>query len=180
MSYIGAKPAEQILSSADIQDGSIATADLADASITQAKLASGVAGTGPAFRTTLSGTQSGITSGVWTKVTFDTETWDTNNCFTTSKFTPTVAGYYSVFIGVDAGLTTSPSRVIPGIYKNGSLYSNGMNVNATPTYSASYGDMVYLNGTTDYIEAYVYILGTSPAVASSSASFFCATLGRSA
>jgi hypothetical protein len=40
MSYIGAKPAEQILSSADIQDGAISTVDLANGSITAAKMAS--------------------------------------------------------------------------------------------------------------------------------------------
>lgn len=41
MSYIGAKPAEQILSSADIQDGAISTVDLADGAITPAKLSTG-------------------------------------------------------------------------------------------------------------------------------------------
>lgn len=44
MSYIGYKPADKPLTSADITDGIISSADIANGAITSAKLASGVGG----------------------------------------------------------------------------------------------------------------------------------------
>ena len=35
-----------------------------------------------------------LSSGTLTKVTFDTELFDTNNNFASSRFTPTIAGQY--------------------------------------------------------------------------------------
>jgi hypothetical protein len=63
--------------------------------VTQTMLATGVAGTGPAVSAYESGNQS-ISSNVWTKVTLGTEEFDTNNNFASSRFTPTVAGYYQI------------------------------------------------------------------------------------
>ena len=59
-----------------VQDNVIATADLQDGAITAAKIASGVAGTGPAFSAYSSASQS-ITSATWTKVVCGTELFDT-------------------------------------------------------------------------------------------------------
>ena len=51
----------------------------------------------PAFRAYLSSDQTGLGSGTLYKVTFQSETYDTDNCFdstTNYRFTPTVAGKY--------------------------------------------------------------------------------------
>ena len=53
----------------------------------------------PAFMVKLSGTQN-ITTGTWTKITFDSEVYDTNSAFASNKFTPGVAGKYNFYLGI--------------------------------------------------------------------------------
>lgn len=53
----------------------------------------GVAGAN-SFSVTGSGTQSSIADATWTKITFDSENWDTDNLFASNKFTATDAGKY--------------------------------------------------------------------------------------
>ena len=54
-----------------------------------------LAPTGPAASVRLSANPT-VATGTWTKMQFNTEVFDTNNCFDTSTyaFTPNVAGYY--------------------------------------------------------------------------------------
>jgi hypothetical protein len=131
--------------------------------ITQAQIATGVAGTGPAFsaykNSSVSSNQS-ISSAVFTKVTFDTENFDTNNNFASSTFTPTVAGYYQINAGLSAEISGSITRVLISTYKNGVEYNRGIDL-LTGGYSVSVCDVIYCNGSTDYIEVYVYATGTS-------------------
>ena len=47
----------------------------------------------PAFEVQLSGNQS-TSADTWTKVTFDTELFDTDNTFASNKFTPGESGKY--------------------------------------------------------------------------------------
>lgn len=109
---------------------------------------------GPAFSVTKSSNQS-ITGGVTTKVTFDTETFDTNSNFASNAFTPTVAGYYQINVNLGFGSTGSAQV---NLFKNGSLVQNAVAI----TYNASIGGvmplscMVYMNGSTDYLEVYTY------------------------
>ena len=49
----------------------------------------------PAF-SAYSNTAQTFVNGVEQKVTFAVENWDTNNNFASSRFTPTVAGYYQL------------------------------------------------------------------------------------
>lgn len=135
--------------------GSVGTTYLADASVTQAKVATGVAGTGPAFSAYASSTQS-IPSAVATKITFDTEVFDTNNNFSSSRFTPTVAGYYQ--INANATLSGSTYGVAVIIYKNGAEESRGWTLPTSGVFNAVAvaAKVVYLNGSTDYIESYAY------------------------
>ena len=163
MSYIGAKPAEQILSSADIQDGAISTVDLADASITQAKLASGVAGTGPAFSAYSSSNQV-VSTGATTKVILNAEAFDTASCFdstTNYRFTPNVAGYYQ-FNGILESYAQGNSIVgfFATIFKNGTevLRGSGWGIGGTITEGFStVSGILYMNGSTDYVEMYGYV-----------------------
>lgn len=133
------------------------------AGVSQAMLASGVAGNGPAFRVYLSGDQT-VTNTVNTKVQLDTEVFDTANCFdstTNYRFTPNVAGYYQFNVTVGAGATSGLLYNYIQIYKNGAQDS----IAVYPPYSggSNYGSLsvlIYMNGTTDYVELYAQLAGT--------------------
>ena len=129
----------------------------------QPALSTGVAGTGPAFSAYSNSSQT-ISNGTQTKLTVNVEEWDTANCFSSSRFTPNVAGYYQVN-ATFRPLTSSGTMnaVLLSIYKNGSLYYRlyEQMQNSTPTgYNLPFmSTMVYLNGSSDYIEIYGYISG---------------------
>ena len=48
----------------------------------------------PSFAVKKGSDNQALSSATWTKVTFDTELFDSNNNFASSRFTPTVAGQY--------------------------------------------------------------------------------------
>jgi hypothetical protein len=123
-----------------------------------------VSGNMPAFASALASNQT-ISHNTVTKLTLNTEVIDTNNCYdptTNYRFTPNVAGYYQINAKVQINGTASRNYLFQGvIYKNGSVLSN------SPTYLSltvgSGGDnnislsmLVYMNGSTDYLEFYVY------------------------
>ena len=132
--------------------GSVGTTYLAGSSVTQAKLGANVAGNGPAFSAYGTAAQS-FTSGVWTKVNFDTEDFDTNSNFASSRFTPTVAGYYQIN-ACSSSSGTGNSGWATAIYKNGSGIKYAYIPNASIGCVVFVASVVYLNGSTDYIEIY--------------------------
>lgn len=138
--------------------GAVTTPYLLDASVTQAKLAAGVAGNGPAFSAYQSVAQTGITASTWTKITLTTETFDTNNNYASSRFTPTVAGYYQINGTITLLGGNTAFYVFCGIYKNGTIFSQSQpalgSSNFYPT--STCGTVVYLNGSTDYVELYAF------------------------
>jgi len=145
-----------VLNAIPATTGSVGTTYIADANVTQAKLASGVAGTGPAFSAYASSGQS-ISNTTFTKLQFQTEEFDTNSCYDNStnyRFTPTVAGYYQVNGAV--GFNFSSNNIGLHIYKNGSRYRDMVVICNSNGVSPSISSLVYLNGSTDYIEMYVY------------------------
>ena len=117
-------------------------------------------GVAPAFSAYRTGLQS-ITSSTWTKVQLSSEEFDTNNNFdstTNYRFTPTVAGYYQVNGSVKtAGAAISFALV--SVYKNGISYKEGcpQAYTATAQNAPIVSCLVYLNGSTDYIELYGYV-----------------------
>ncbi len=120
-------------------------------------------GVAPAFSAYASASQS-FTTATFTKITLDTETFDTNNNFASSRFTPTVAGYYQVN-GIARIQTTSGTLIQVAIYKNGTNYTAGNLLNfavGSNSNQITVSDLVYCNGSTDYIELYGYSDGTSP------------------
>jgi hypothetical protein len=131
------------------------------------------------FRAYRNGTQA-ISSGVRTKVQLNAESFDTNGWFDSStnyRFTPQKAGYYQVNCSV-ATIKTAKSPVLLDavIYKNGAeaSYHNfqiGSGAGASGgTATAGGADLVYMNGSTDYLELYtlaVYSDGTSPDIVGS-------------
>ena len=142
------------VSSSNIVDGAITTAKIANGAVVQADLATGVAGTGPAFSAYMS-SNAAFTSGTTTKITLDTEVFDTANCFSSSRFTPTVAGYYQ--INGKIRVTGTGCTASANIYKNGAQNIIGSYI--TPTGSVVFSvvsTVLYLNGTTDYVELFGY------------------------
>lgn len=132
---------------------------------------------GPAFRA-LSSVQQNLTTSTWTKIALGTETFDTANAFdstTNYRFQPTVAGYYQlqgniVYNSATASITFTSIAV----YKNGTGYGSGTydsGLSANTAFSAGISELVYLNGSTDYIEMYGYVTGTSPYISSGNATF---------
>ena len=127
---------------------------------TQSQFPANIAGNGPAFSAYLASNTS-ISSGTFTKVTFDTEEFDTNSNFASSRFTPTVAGYYQVNTGVAFGWA-SITRAILAIYKNGSQYKIGNDLGGSNiTNALMTSAVIYMNGSTDYLEVYGYSAGTT-------------------
>lgn len=119
--------------------------------------------TNPAFRAYRNTSQQSFNQNTHTKIQFNAESYDTASCFdstTNYRFTPNVAGYYQINMGISfSGVNASTTKELT-IYKNGSAHSlifssNGSGTpGATCTFNGS--DLIYLNGTTDYVEGYVY------------------------
>ena len=80
----------------------------------------GVAGTN-SFSVAGSGNQTSIADNTWTKLTFDSENWDTDSCFASDKFTAPAAGKY--FFTANASMygdTDNGNSISGKFYKNGS------------------------------------------------------------
>jgi hypothetical protein len=109
----------------------------------------------PAFCANAATTQS-LPNTTYTKVTLGTEVFDTNNNFASSTFTPTVAGYYIITGSVT--IQSAAAAVYTLIYKNGSSVAAGTALPATGIFSgiATVSAVIYCNGSTDYIDLYVY------------------------
>jgi len=158
LSYIGSKPTNVPLTSADIQDGTINTADIADGAVTLAKTTDvGGANTPAFFAYKTSSTQS-LNSGTITKVTFNTELYDTDSNYASDRFTPQTAGKYHF----NTSVATSGNQyryVNVYIRKNGSVNFGAYSAEANGDYFGSAGvtaSVVYdMNGSSDYVEIYV-------------------------
>jgi hypothetical protein len=123
--------------------------------------ASTIASTGPAFAAYPSAASTAISNSTWTKATLDTEVYDTNSNFASSRFTPTVAGYYQINF-TPAGASANNNGFIYGgaIYKNGSAYAQ--NVVVTPAgdlqgFTCQVSQLIYMNGSSDYLEFWVNV-----------------------
>ena len=120
--------------------------------------------TPPVFSAYRSGNQTGITNNTYVKVQLNAEEFDTANCFdstTNYRHTPTRAGYYRYEWGVDGRgttLTAGHSR----LYKNGAEIKSGSWAASSSSVSLSGGSaIVYMNGSTDYVELYGYTSAAS-------------------
>ena len=159
----------------------ITAGGLPDAVITQPDLAANVVGNGPAFSAYPSSTQT-VTQSTWTKLACNTEEFDTNSNYDTTnyRFTPTVAGHYQV-IGSASVTTIAQTYSSLSIYKNGSRVKDGILSSSSGLYYFSVFALVYLNGSTDYIELYGQTTGATPTFsAGPTATYFQASMVRSA
>jgi hypothetical protein len=146
-----------------------------------------VSGNMPAFSAYIA-TQQTLSSGVATKMQCATEEFDTANCYdntTNYRFTPNVAGYYQVNGEYDLQ-SGAPTRALISIWKNGSEFKRGNDIGVTSGTLANgagavISALIYLNGSTDYIELYAFyadggvLVGGNP-----TQSYFQAFLARAA
>jgi hypothetical protein len=118
----------------------------------------GSVASGPAFSAYPSGAQT-ITSGSLQKMLFQTEEYDTNNNFASSRFTPTVAGYYqfNATVRIDGATGTGECMIV--LFKNNAEYKRGWNSLgvqfASSFWSMSVSAQAYANGSSDYFEIYI-------------------------
>ena len=134
----------------------------------------------PTFSAYYSGGGQSISAGVVTKIQYNTEEFDTNSNYdntTNYRFTPTVAGYYEATMAVEFGAN---ANVIIYLYKNGSSAKRYYPTTGTTIYAAQMTALIYMNGTTDYLEGYVYNNGGGTVASGSDRTFFQAFLARSA
>ena len=166
-----------------------ALANIGAGGITQSYFGTNVAGNGPAFSAYLSGGNQTISDNTLTKVTFNAEDFDTANCFdstTNYRFTPNVAGYYQV--GCYVVYRQSPiidSYVV--LRKNGSTVKTGTSItisSGSNLTNLNFGlnALIYMNGTTDYLEIYALSDGTGnlTVIDTSASTYFHGFLARSA
>ena len=147
------------------------------------------AGTGPAFSAYASATQS-LSNSTLTKIQFNTEEFDTANCYdnaTNYRFTPNVGGYYQITMASAIGSTATGvanTQLVCAIYKNGSSFKFGGSTLLNNTYDmvAAVSALIYLNGSTDYVEGYFRQIsgGALNTAAGQSISYFQGSLVRAA
>lgn len=158
--------------------GGAALANIGAGGVTQTYLGANVAGNGPAFSYYQSSSQT-LSTSTNTKITFTASEFDTTGgMYASSRFTPTVAGYYQVSAGL------APNAAICGIgvflYKNGSLYKNLSNNVSISGNSGGGGCLVYLNGSTDYFEIYGSFSVGQATQALAQSTYFQASMVRAA
>ena len=125
-------------------------------------------GNAPAFHAYMSNTQ-GASATVFTNVAFNTKLYDTASCFNNTgstvggipayAFLPNVAGYYQVNAAV---YNQAANQInILRLYKNGGylVELSRLYLASAPTIPGS--SLVYLNGTTDFIQIYFYCSGAT-------------------
>jgi hypothetical protein len=141
----------------------------------------GVPVNGPAFSAYASGATT-VPNVTNTKILFAAEEFDTNSNFASSRFTPTVAGYYQINATLYGLNTTGVGQLL--VYKNGVLTLGGAIVPAASAIGClpSVSALVYANGSTDYFEIYFYQNSGSSTTTSASQSYtyFQGFLARSA
>lgn len=125
---------------------------------------------GPSFQANMSATLN--TTGI---LPFTVEIWDTNSDYdiTAKRFTPTVSGLYHVGLSIEI-LVTGGGVLTVEIKKNGGIYSREQStVVVSTTDSLSTDCLVSMNGTTDYLEAFItFGTATGSITASSFGSLF--------
>jgi hypothetical protein len=143
-----------------VNAGGVTSNELASGAVTQAKLGTNVVGNGPAFFVRRTTNQALANNSV-AVVQFDSKDYDTASAFNTStyRFTPNVAGYYQINLScqIDYNTVGSLPNTFASIYKNGSIFHDvgiisipGSQVNSLLMSGSA---LIYMNGTTDYIQA---------------------------
>jgi hypothetical protein len=157
----------------------------------------GLSAGGPAFSAYAASTLS-TTNGTITNMPCDTESFDTNGCYNNTgstvtlngistpayAFAPNIAGYYQITAGVSYQTSSNSTSLYGMIYKNGyvSVRGNTVPSSSASTYPwATVSDLVYCNGTSDYIQFYAtQQIGTINVNNGASGTYFKAAMVRGA
>ena len=118
----------------------------------------------PAFFAISTSTEdnTNVSDNTWTKKTLSTEVYDTDGKYTSSRFTPTVAGKYFVYAKAILQNTISGSEERIAIYKNGSDIGEPYRSHFRDGNSANAGfhnhtlNITIDLDTDDYVEMYIY------------------------
>lgn len=156
-----------------------------------------VSGNNPTFSAYV-GTAQSISAGVTTKIALTSEEFDTNSCFNNTgstvtlngistpsySFAPNVAGYY-MFTGQTENQSGGGARIAIQIFKNGTGAKQGTDLGLPSGTWASAGGvtitaMIYMNGTSDYVDMRLYDSGGETVAAGPSQSYFQGFLARTA
>ena len=126
------------------------------ATIANSGTATGFGGTNtPLFRATVSGTQA-VPSATNTKIDFNTEVYDPQSTYDTSnkRFTPAVAGYYSIGAKIRSAIDNDFGYFTVKIYKNGTPISTENNAHFH--HDSVSVSVIDLADTNDYYEVFSY------------------------
>ena len=142
-----------------------------------------VSGNMPSF-SAYNNTAQSLSNNTQTKIQCNTEEFDTASYFdstTNYRFTPLVAGYYQVNAGSGVAGSSASGYVQASIYKNGSVFKSGFGSydSTTGTGGATVATVIYMNGSTDYVEFYVrQNTGSSQTIVANTGNYFSAVLVR--
>lgn len=124
---------------------------------------------GPVLGVRSSASQS-FSGNTWTKRTFDTIDKDSGGYWSSNRYTPLSAGWY--LISYTDNIKDTGGAAISGIsiYKNGSAYvsTTGYIPGANNSDGPSIIALIQMNGSTDYIEFFVYSGGSASSAGVSS------------
>lgn len=142
--------------------GQVLTADTT-VSPYKVKWAAAAGSSGPTFKAYRTTSNQTINQNTYTKIQFNEEVFDTDSCYdktTNYRFTPNKAGYYQMNISIVFENGTNGTSSYVYFYKNGAADLDAdWSGSVGPILQGSY--VVYMNGTTDYIEGYVYANASS-------------------
>ena len=123
------------------------------------KFPTGIGSKAPTFGASSSTTQT-ISNASSTKIVFDVVQFDTDNAYdhtTNYRFQPTIPGYYRINVQIAPSAAYTSQYFLASIYKNGVSVIEGNPNSGTSSLSRSQANgLVYLNGSTDYVEAYAF------------------------
>ena len=144
-------------------------------------ITSGAIANTPSFFAYRGGSVQNFSQNTATKLQFNTELYDTDNCYDNStnyRFTPTTAGKYYISAGayIDGTSTASPTGL--KLYKNGSFYHTAFIYSGGLAGGHHIHNIVDFNGSSDYAEIFVESGNSSPFInyqpGSALSTFFCA------
>ena len=151
-----------------------------------------VSGNMPAFSAYANANQS-FASATYTLTQLQVKEFDTASCFNNTNatvggipayaFLPNVAGYYQVTACLNFGAAAGTVAIV-SFYKNGSEFKRSSQIPMTSAANIQVAGtaLIYLNGTTDYIQFYAY-QGSVGALSTSSGAnqvYFQAVMVRAA
>lgn len=123
--------------------------------VAQGDLTTNVVGNGPAFRAKLNASQA-IVDATWSAITTWSDVLDTNSAMGATNFVPQVAGWYQINLSVElggVGIITAGAAIHVNGLQNGVTFLYLPSNNQTVV---SVSDLVYLNGSTDYVSFHAF------------------------